>query len=232
MKKIKIKGGSIPVAEIKQFLEASYMDIPPEQIGIFLLDKQLSNRTVKVYFNRDIRKLIIIFRGTKEPLDWSNNLIYAMNTTLYNFTNRFRTAQITLNKAMKKYKGYQLEVLGHSQGGLLAHKLGEKSHSNIQLNPAYKGEFQNNNEYIIRSSYDPVSILKGPKNIMSNVLYPEWSKKHNITIPAETINPLTEHSIEILNRLPQDLQIGRNDRKQILRGGYVTYNVSYGFPYN
>ena len=39
--------------------------------------------------------------------------------------------------------------------------------------------------------------------------YPEWSKNHNITIPAKTSNPLTEHSIEILDRLPQDKFIGR-----------------------
>ena len=34
-------------------------------------------------------------------------------------------------------------------------------------------------------------------------------KNHNITIPAATYNPLTEHSIEILDRLPQDKFIGR-----------------------
>ena len=58
-----------------------------------------------------------------------------------------------------------IETLGHSQGGLLTHKLGTNSLSSIHLNPAYKGESQRQN--------------------------------HNITIPAKTSNPLTEHSIEI-----------------------------------
>ena len=35
----------------------------------------------------------------------------------------------------------------------------------------------------------------------------------NITIPAKTSNPLTEHSIEILERLPQDKFIGRAGSK-------------------
>ena len=62
---------------------------------------------------------------------------------------------------------------------------------------------------MIRSSLDPVSILKAPRTAINNVLYPEWSKNHNLTIPAKTSNPLTEHSIEILERLPQDKFIGR-----------------------
>lgn len=226
MNKNKVKGGSLPIGEIKDFLNASYDDKPPDIIGKFRLDMDLSNSTVKVYFSIEERKLIVIFRGTKEASDWGNNIIYSINSTAYNFTNRFKIAQKTLKKAQQKYKGFQLEILSHSQGSIIAHKLGTKALSNIQLNPAYKGEFQSNNEYIIRSSFDPVSVLKVPKNIMSNVLYPTWSKKHNITIPAETNNPLKEHSISILDRLPQDLHIGRND----LKGG--SYIIMSGFPFH
>ena len=88
-----------------------------------------------------------------------------MNSNAYNFTTRFTISKNTQNKAPKKYKGYKIETLGHSQGGLLTHKLGTNSLSSIHLNPAYKGESQRQN--------------------------------HNITIPAKTSNPLTEHSIEI-----------------------------------
>jgi hypothetical protein len=84
------------------------------------------------------------------------------------------------------------------------------------------------NEYIIRSSLDPVSALKAPKNALNKVLYPSYTKKHNITIPAKTMNPLTEHSIDILNRLPQDKFIGR------LKGGCANkkYSIESQFQFD
>ena len=209
MKVNKIKGGGLVVNQIKQFLESSYAEFPPKNIDNYQLDIELSNLYVKVYFSIADKKVIVIHRGTKEASDWLNNLTYGLNSNAYNFTTRFEISKNTQNKAQKKYKGYTFETLGHSQGGLLAHKLGTHSLSSIQLNPAYKGESQGQNEYIIRSSLDPVSILKAPRTAINNVLYPEWSKNHNITIPAKTSNPLTEHSIEILERLPQDKFIGR-----------------------
>ena len=208
MKVNKIKGGCLVVNQIKQFLESSYTEFPPKNIDNYQLDIELSNLYVKVYFSIADKKVIVIHRGTKEASDWLNNLTYGLNSNAYNFTTRFKISKNTQNKPQKKYKGYKIETLGHSQGGLLTHKLGTNSLSSIQLNPAYKGESQGQNEYIIRSSLDPVSILKAPRTAI-NVLYPEWSKKHNITIPAKTSNPLTEHSIEILERLPQDKFIGR-----------------------
>ena len=88
-----------------------------------------------------------------------------MNSNAYNF----KISKNTQNKAHKKFKGYKFETLGHSQGGLLTHKLGTNYLSSIQLNPAYKGESQGQNEYIIRSSLDPVSILKAPRTAINNV---------------------------------------------------------------
>jgi hypothetical protein len=58
---------------------------------------------------------------------------------------------------------------------------------------------------MIRSSFN----TKVPRNAINNILYPEWSKKHNITISAKTSNPLTEHSIEISEKLPQDKFISK-----------------------
>ena len=45
--------------------------------------------------------------------------------------------------------------------------------------------------------------------MINSVLYPSWSKEHFITIKAETSNPITEHKIDILNRLDQNKKIGR-----------------------
>ena len=80
------------------------------------------------------------------------------------------------NYAHKKYKGYQFEMLGHSQGGLLAHLLSDKSMNGYLVNPAYKKEQIRDNEYVIRSSGDIVSKLSVPRKYLNAILYPNWSK--------------------------------------------------------
>ena len=133
-----MKGAGLKVGQIKDFLNASYEENPPNKLGEYQLDLELTNLFVKVYFSISNRKVIVIHRGTKEVSDWKNNIWYAINSNAYNFTTRFKISKNTQNKAQKKYKGYKIETLGHSQGGLLTHKLGTNSLSSIQLNPAYK----------------------------------------------------------------------------------------------
>jgi hypothetical protein len=77
------------------------------------------------------------------------------------------------------------------------------------VNPAYKKEQLKSNEYVIRSSGDIVSKLSVPRKYFNALLYPNWSKKHYITIPAKTSNPIKEHEVNILNRLDQNRKIGR-----------------------
>ena len=225
-----MKGSGLVVAKIKDFLNASYEENPPDRIGEYQLDTELSNKYGKVYFSISKKKVVIVFRGTKELSDWSNNLIYGINVNAYKLTTRYKTAKRMYEKAKAKYKGYKSDLLGHSQAGLLVNlQLNKKTDlDGISLNPAFKGESQGMNEYILRSSLDPVSALKAPKNALNKVLYPNWSKTHNITIPAKTMNPLTEHSIDILNRLPQDKFIGR------LKGGCVNkkYVIESQFPFD
>ena len=82
--------------------------------------------------------------------------------------------------------GYQFETLGHSQGGLLAHLLSDKSKNGYHVNPAYKKEQLRDNEYVTRSSGDIISKLSVPRKYLNALLYPSWSRNHYITIPAKT----------------------------------------------
>ena len=50
MKVNKIEGGGLKVAQIKDFLNASYAENPPNQLGEYQLDIELTNLYVKVYF--------------------------------------------------------------------------------------------------------------------------------------------------------------------------------------
>ena len=139
--------------------------------------KKLSNLYGKVYVDNNKKKVVIAFRGTGQEnmgTDWLNNLVYASSNT-YKLTPRFKTAQKLNNNALKKYSGYQFESIGHSQGSLLSRLLSDTSLNRIELNPAYKAEAMNDNEYIIRSSGDAVSALTVPKKWMNSISYPNWT---------------------------------------------------------
>ena len=214
MNNYSLKGGSLRVNELKSFLEASYNPDAPKQLLGYTLDEKLSNLYGKVYFNNDLKKVVVAFRGTVENSDWLNNAVYATNSSAYKLTPRFKEGQKMANKAVKKYKGYQIQNIGHSQAGLLAHLTNSKAVKNvIQLNPAYKDESLSNNEYIIRSSGDVVSALTVPKKMMNDLLYPNWTKSHMKIIPAQSTNPLIEHSLDILDRLDPNMVIGQGGAK-------------------
>jgi hypothetical protein len=143
--------------------------------------------------------------------DWANNLIYA-SSSAYKLTPIFKTAQKMVNGALKKYQGYQIESIGHSQGASLSRLLSEKALNSIELNPAYKAESIRDNEYIIRSSGDAVSAFTVPKKFINSFLYPTFTKNHMITIPKKSSNPITEHKVDILERLDPNMKISRGGK--------------------
>ena len=167
----------------------------------------------KVYVNEKLKKVVLAFRGTgMENLgtDWLNNLIFAFDANIYRLTPRHNTAVKMYNGAIKKYKGYKLELVGHSQSGVIVNNVcSSKVQNCISLNPAYKNASLKDNEYIIRSTGDVVSKLAAPKKYLNSVLYPNWTKQHIIFLEDKTGNPITEHKQDILDRLDQNRKIGR-----------------------
>ena len=211
-----MKGGKLPINQIKAFLEASYdvKDTKPEING-YILDRELSNKWGKLFYNSALKKAVVAHRGTRNAKDWRNNALIGIGA--YKLSDRFKTGELLQNQAEAKYKGYKIYTLGHSQAGQLVNLLGSKT-VGISVNPAYttalKGEYQGTNEFTLRSSFDPVSgVTKGLQGAVLNVTNPNFNKRNNIVIPAETSDPLTEHSLDILDRLPQDMLIGRGKYK-------------------
>lgn len=209
-------GGSLKPQEIKDFIKASYDANAPSQINDYTLDGKISNLYGKVYVNENSKKIVLSFRGTGSEnmgSDWINNLIFLANSNAYQLTPRYRTALKMYNLAMNKYKGYKFELLGHSQSGVIVNNLcSDKVRNCISLNPAFKNANLKKNEFIIRSTGDVVSKLVAPKKIMNSVLYPKWSKKHMINIQDKTGNPITEHKVDILDRLNTNMVIGRGSQ--------------------
>lgn len=192
-----MRGRSVKVSTLEKMLNASYSKDRPKTIDSYTLDEELSVPEVAVYFDLNTKKAKVIHRGTEGTIkDWLNNVQYAIGN--YVKTDRFRISKEVQNKAEAKYGKSNIDTIGHSQAGIPARLLGNDTANVIELNPAYINEKHLPNQQTIRSSRDPVSMLK------------MFSKSGNdIIIPAKSFNPLVEHSIDILKRLPQDQIIGK-----------------------
>jgi len=100
-----MKGGSLKTIDLKQFLEAPYLDPAPNEINACTLDTKLSNLYGKVYVNTSFKKVFVSFRGTKEVTGWANNAVFTVSLSAYTLTDRFKTAKKMVDSARKKYKG-------------------------------------------------------------------------------------------------------------------------------
>lgn len=197
-----LSGGKISIKHLQKFLDNSYSKKPQQNIDNYLLDESLSNDTAKVYHDPQSGHAVITHRGTQGASDWLNNAAYA--TGLYKYTNRYKQGKKSQQAAENKYGKSNVSTLGHSQGSILARELGKDSKEIINVNPAYIKEKPHSNEYNIKSSRDVVSALK-----------PIHTK--DIKIQAESYNPLTEHSYDILERLNPDQMIGQGRKKHTVK---------------
>lgn len=188
------KGGKLEVKTLKGLLTASYD--PKDEVDGFYLDKDLSSKTSKVYYNPDLDQTVVAHRGTSGFSDWINNVAYSLGgQTLYKKTNRYKEAEKVQREAEEKYGVKNLSTIGHSQGGLQSELLGAKGNEIITLNKATR-PFSNSpqlNQYDIKSTSDIVSHLNPfqPRN------------KNEVIIPS--FNPLTAHSVEVLQKLEGDI---------------------------
>jgi hypothetical protein len=215
-------GGKRTAKEIKDFLEASYQEEPPEELEGFVLDKSLSTDTAKVYYNPTSNEAVVAHRGTKGMLDWGNNLAYALG--YYNYTPRYKKGKSVQDKAEAKYGKSNISTLGHSQGAILSRKLGADTKEVINVNPAWMGEKPYKNEYNIRSSTDIVSGLYAPISTARSLLYPKYTLKHDILVPSKSSSDiLGEHSYNILERLgDKEIGVGAENKisnNNIMKGG-------------
>lgn len=204
-------GGKMKASAIADFIDASYSKKPPKELDGFFLDSKLSTEYAKVYYQPSTGEARVVHRGTEGLADWGNNLAYLAGA--YNLTDRYKQGKKVQDAAEKKYGKKNISTLGHSQGAILARKLGSDTKEVINVNPAFKGEIPKKNEYNIRSDADVVSGLYAPVSKIRSILTPETSKKHDITIKSESRNPLSEHSADITRRLGEkEIGVGAGRR--------------------
>ena len=218
----KKEGGKLSVRDLKNLLNASYDISTPT--GDFVEDKKLSTATSKVFVNTKTGQAVVSHRGTEGASDWLNNAAYGLfGEWGYKKTPRYKEAEKVQKNAEKKYGAKKVSTIGHSQGGLQAQILGKNSRETITLNKATRlgsNTAPNSNEYDVRSSGDVVSALNPFRQ----------NTGRDIIIPKTSYNPLSQHSIDILDQLPQDEMIGQGKRK---RGGLIGESQLYkGGKYN
>ena len=195
----KMFGEALPVGELKQFLNQSYQPTL-KNLGNYNVDRTLSGQRVQVYHNPDTNKAVVVHRGSYSIQDWRTNVL-----ALFGYKGkRYNHSKTIQDKAEAKYGKENITTLGHSLGARLAEQLGRDTSEVITLNkPTYpndilKSDKVPDNQTDVKSSSDPVSILRGKQ------------KGNNpIVIPSKIIaNPVTEHSVNVLERLPDELMVG------------------------
>jgi hypothetical protein len=214
--------------EIKRFIKNSYeYENRENNINGYILDGELSNRHAVIYHNPVNGRTTITHRGTEGNVgDWLNNAQYAIGN--YENTKRFEIGKKTQERTAQKYGNENITTIGHSQGSILARKLGQKTKQIIQLNPALVDEAQLINEYIIRSTNDIVSAAKPVQNFFNRAFNPKQARmdgKKNRNIKPES-NIIEEHLPDILDRM-NDETIGVG-----IGGSYQSDKIARIYKYN
>jgi len=191
-------GGALKVRQIKKFLEESYKT-NPSNVDDYELDKELSNDITKVHYNKSKNHAVVTHRGSDDLQDWYENAKYAVGSTT---GKHFQQAEDTQKKAEEKYGANNISVVAHSKGAIHAEKFGKNAKEIITLNKPVNAQdvlsSVPDKQYDIKTSGDPVSKLRGLQR-----------GKKAIVIKSKTFsNPLTEHSINVLDRLPENQVIG------------------------
>lgn len=199
-----IKGGKVEVKYLNKLLNESYKSKDKTAANIddrYYLDPELSTDKTKVYVDKNTNDITMVNRGTSDFKDVMTDakLLFGYNDK------RFNEPKEILGKVKQKYTDKNIDLLGHSLGAKIAETLGDdpRVKNVITLNKPTtpKDLIQkskiNSKQYDIRTTSDLVSALQ-----------PLQTGQNDIVISSETKNPYTEHKIDTLDRLDQNLVIG------------------------
>jgi hypothetical protein len=173
---------------LKDFVEAGYKKkSEAKNIGNYILDEELSTKRNKVYYDPSTGKAVHTIAGTDSMTDWSNNLLIPIG--MHEYSNRYKNSEQIQKEANKKYGKSNVDLVTHSQSGNIAENLANKKlvgGNNTTLNPAIIGS-HNKDIKVVKSVLDPVSLLTN-------------TTKNDVKIIPKTIDPIAEHSTNILDK--------------------------------
>lgn len=192
-----LKGGKMALGNVKKLLKSSYNDTQND-IENYKLDKTLSGKRVQVYTD-DKDKAYVVHRGTQGLQDIMTDIKMTFGNV--KGQKRFKHAKKIQQEAEAKYGANNVTTLGHSLGSRIAEEVGGKSKEIITYNkptlPLDIFKKLPDKQFDIRTARDPVSILQ-----------PLQKGSADLVIKSTTLNPLTEHSIDALDRLDPNVMVG------------------------
>lgn len=178
---------------LKKFVDAGYKKkSEASQIDNYVLDKDLSTKRNKVYYDPNTGKAIHTIAGTDTLKDWTNNALIPLG--LHHHTNRYKNSERIQKQANEKYGKSNVDLVTHSQSGNIAENLANRKlvgGENTTLNPAIIGS-HNKNVKVVKSVFDPVSLLTN-------------TNKNDVKIIPKTFNPIAEHSTDILDKAKKNI---------------------------
>lgn len=180
---------------VKKLLKASYAN-KKQKIDTYERNNKLSGKRVQVFYDPNTKKAVVSHRGSKGAIDWlKTNTAMALG---YEGGNRFRHAKKIQKKAEKLYGPENVTTIGHSLGGRIAEKVGQKSSKVITYNKAVTP----------RSLLKPTSIVQTDirtKNDAVSVLG-RFQKKNGKTIQIkDNSNPIKAHGLQHLSSIKNKL---------------------------
>ena len=181
----KIKGSGLKANTLKSMIKSTY-----DRSEVEGWDKVMDTPEV-TGFKHPSGQVVVALRGTEGTAkDWSNNALYGLGGELaYKQIPRYKRAKERVAQLEKQYNPEDITLIGHSQSGLIAELLPSKAREIITLNKATRPQDflfrrRKKNRYDIRSRFDPVSFFP--------------LQKSNYTIDGVSLNPLAQHSPDIL----------------------------------
>ena len=196
------KGGKISIGNLKKVLNDSYTKTGND-IDDYKIDRELTDDTIKVYRNNDTNEVVVAPKGTASLGDVATDVKMFFGVK----DKRFKSAKEKLDKVKAKYPDSKIDLAAHSLGAKVVEEIGSKDDRVNNIYTLNKpttafdiaiGRKGINKQIDIRSKNDMISVLKPFGTINAN----------DRVIEATSSNPLTEHKIDILDRMDQNEVIG------------------------
>ncbi len=176
----KRKGGKITAGFMKKLVDASHNAIFHD-IDDYKIDRSLSNKWVRVYYNKEKNHCVIAHRGSEDMYDAIVDLGLVVD---YKKNDRFKVSFETQQKAIEKYGADRCTSFGSSLGAYLAEEVSQKFPVKEIITvgkpttPAdlVKGKKVPDNQYDVSTKSDFLTLLKplqkGKNDIRVKSKYP------------------------------------------------------------
>lgn len=202
------KGGSISNGTLNELISSGYKSAKnkstakkEQTINGYVKDTQLSGRRSQVFHNPVTNQSIINENGTQTIQDVGTDALYSLG--LLKDSKRYKHSKLVQKQVKDKYGSDDKNITytGHSLGSVLSQDVAPKESEVYTVNKPVSLFDMNK---IIKDNQTDIKVAGGPVSI----LRPLQKRKKAKVIKNESINPLTNHSSDNLNRVNDDVVYG------------------------